>query len=454
MGKILTVAIFLVCYTLFAVLPNRRHWVAVAGAALILILGFFGWGIELTAAFISRPAVPGDPGGLGGVGGVGSPAVNWNVMGIFVGVLVVAELFMRSGMPAHIADLIIRRSPSARVALLALCLLTGIISAFVENVATVLLIAPVALSITKRLGIRPVPFFVALAISSNLQACALLIGDPPSMLLGSAARMNFNDFLWMLGRPSIFFAVQIGAITSFLVLATVFWKHRQPVVPEKLEPIKSMVPTCLLVLLIIALAISSAFDPGFGYLAGAICMIFAVLALLYDVIWHRTDAWKLIKELDWATTFFLLSIFVMVGALSEQNVLVVLANWIQGITGQNLLATFVLLIAISMLVSAFVDNVPFLVAMIPVTIQLIRGLGYDIAASDPQAYLLLFGLLIGAGLGGNISPIGASANIVAMGLMEKHGHRPRLWEFMRIGLPFTLLAIGSSALFIWFIWRQ
>ena len=243
-------------------------------------------------------------------------------MGIFVGVLVVAELFMRSGMPAHISDVIIRRSSSARVALLALCVLTGIISAFVENVATVLLIAPVALSITKRLGIRPVPFFIALAISSNLQSCATLIGDPPSMLLGSAASMNFNDFIWMLGRPSIFFAVQVGAVSSFLVLATVFWKHRQVVVPEQLEPVKSMVPTVLLVLLIVALALSSVFDPGFGYVAGVVCMVFAVLALLYDVIWHRTDAWKLIKGLDWATTFFLLSIFIMVGALSEQGVLV------------------------------------------------------------------------------------------------------------------------------------
>ena len=445
MGTILTVAIFLVCYTLFALLPRRRHWVAIAGAAAMLVLGFFGYGIGLTAAFIIRPSVPGDPGG---------PAINWNVMGIFVGVLVVAELFMRSGMPAHIADMIIRRSSSARVALLALCLLTGIISAFVENVATVLLIAPVALSITRRLGIRPVPFFIALAISSNLQSCATLIGDPPSMLLGSAAGMNFNDFIWMLGRPSVFFAVQVGAVSSFLVLATVFWKHRQAVVPEELEPVKSMVPTVLLVLLIVALALSSVFDPGFGYVAGVICMVFAVLALLYDVIWHRTDAWKLIKGLDWATTFFLLSIFIMVGALSEQGVLVVLANWIKGITGESLPATFVLLIAISMLVSAFVDNVPFLVAMIPVTLQLIRGLGYDVTNHDPQAYLLLFGLLIGAGLGGNISPIGASANIVAMGLMSKHGHKPTFWEFVRIGLPFTILAVGAAAVFVWFVWRQ
>jgi len=104
-----------------------------------------------------------------------------------------------------------------------------------------------------------------------------------------------------------------------------------------------------------------------------------------------------------------------------------------------------------MAVSAFVDNVPFLIAMIPVTLQLNASFGYELGT--PQAYLLLFGLLIGASLGGNISPIGASANIVAMGLMQRRGYRPTFWEFMRIGLPFTLLAVGSGAAFVWFVWR-
>ncbi|NLX59534.1 MAG: TRAP transporter large permease subunit [Phycisphaerae bacterium] len=445
MGQITTVAVFLVCYVLFAALPRHRHWVAVAGGALMLLLGPFGLGIDLTSAFLYR---------FDEDGARCLPAVDWNVMGIFVGVLVVAELFMRSGMPGHIADLVIRRCPSARVTLLALCALTGIISAFVENVATVLLIAPVALSITRRLGIRPVPFFIALAISSNLQSCATLIGDPPSMLLGSEAGLSFNDFIWLNGRPSIFFGVQIGAAASFLVLLFVFRKHRQVVEPETVEPIKTWVPTVLLTLLIVALALSSAVHGGFAYTAGIICMVFAVVALAYDVIWHRTDAWKLTKELDWATTVFLVGIFIIVGALSQQGVLVVLAQWIKSITGESLLATYVLLIVIAMVVSAFVDNVPFLVAMLPVTSTLLKGLGYNIDNGDPQAYLLMFGLLLGAGLGGNISPIGASANIVAMGMMSKQGHKPTFWEFVRIGLPFTLMAIGTGSIFMWFFWAK
>jgi len=443
MGPLLISTIFVLCYILFGALPRYRHWVGLAGAALVLVLGLFGLGITFEAAFL---------GALSGSGvQAAGPAVNWNVMGIFIGTLVVAELFMRSGMPAHLADLIIRRAPSTRMALLAICAMTSLISAFVENVAAVLIIAPVALALTERLKIRPVPFFVALAISSNLQGCATLIGDPPSMLLGAAGKMTFNDFIWMHGRPSIFFAVQLGAVASFLVLVALFWRHRQPVEPEAIPPVKSKVPSYLMVALIVALALSSFFDPGFGGLAGIICVVFGVIALAWDVIFHRTDAVKFVRELDWPTTAFLLAVFILVGALRAQGILEQLAQWIQGVTGGNLFVTFLMLIGIAMVVSAFVDNVPFLIAMIPVTMELNAGFGYDLG--NPKAYLLLFGLLIGASLGGNISPIGAAANIVAMGLMQKRGYKPTFWEFVRIGLPFTLLAIGAGAVFVWFVWQ-
>ncbi len=443
MDKLIAPAVFIVCYVLFAALPRRRHWVGLAGMAAVLLLDTFGLGIGLREAFVNTAAAGSEE--------AARPAVNWNVMGIFVGTLVVAEMFMKSGMPAHLADRIIRRAPSARVALLAICLMTSFISAFVENVAAVLIIAPVALAITNRLGIRPVPFFTALAVSSNLQGCATLIGDPPSMLLGAAGNMTFNEFIWMDGRPSIFFAVQLGAATSFLVLMVVFWRHRQPVHVEEVIPVRTRVPTYLMIALIAALALSSVVDPGFGYMAGIVCMSFAVLAMLWEALFHRSDMWTFVKQLDWPTTIFLLSVFVLVGALKEQGVLTHLAGWIGGITGGSLLVTFIVLIGIAMVISAFVDNVPFLIAMIPVTLELNAQFGYTL--DDPAAYVLLFGLLIGASLGGNISPIGAAANIVSMGIMERRGFQPRFWEFVRIGLPFTLIATATGALFIWLVWH-
>jgi Na+/H+ antiporter NhaD/arsenite permease-like protein len=441
MESILTPAVFVLSYVLFVAFPRSRHWVAAVGATAVLLLSLGGLGIDPRAAFLGTTTAEGVR---------TESAVNWSVMGIFLGTLVVAELFMRSGMPAHLADLVIRRSPSARFAMLAICLITGGISIFVENVAAVLILAPVALAMTERLGIRPVKLFIAMAVSSNLQGCATLIGDPPSMLLGAASGMTFNDFFWFHGRPSMFFVVQFGALASFVVLFLAMREHRQPVEAVPIEPVRSVVPTVFVVLLVLGLAVGSIFDPHFKY-GGVICMALAVLALAWDAIVHRTDAWKLVRELDWSTTLFLLCVFILVGALQQQGVLVWLADVIHRITGDNLLVAFLVLVGISMAVSAFVDNVPFLVAMIPVTMELNRSFNYS--TDGHESFLLLFGLLIGASLGGNISPIGASANIVAMSIVQKRGHETRFREFVAIGLPFTLLATAAGCLFLWFVWR-
>ena len=137
-------------------------------------------------------------------------------MGIFVGTLVVADIFMESRVPAYIAEIIVDKAKNTAWSILLICALAGFISAFVENVATVLIVAPIALSLAKKLKINPANMMIAIAISSNLQGCATLIGDPPSMLLGGFAKMTFWDFFLYKGRPSIFFAVELGAITSFL----------------------------------------------------------------------------------------------------------------------------------------------------------------------------------------------------------------------------------------------
>ncbi len=439
--SLLTPGVFVLSYVLFVAFPRHRHWFAAAGAAFVLLLSLGGLGIGPQAAFL---------GATGTDGARTEPAVNWSVMGIFLGTLVVAELFMRSGMPAHLADLVIRRSPSARVAMLAICLITAAISIFVENVAAVLILAPVALAMTERLGVRPVTLFIAMAVSSNLQGCATLIGDPPSMLLGAASGMTFNDFFWFHGRPSMFFVVQFGALVSFVVLIFALRKHRQAVEAVPIEPVRSIVPTVFVVLLVLGLAVGSIFDPHFKD-GGVICMGLAVLALAWDAVFHRTDAWKLVRELDWSTTLFLFCVFILVGGLQEQGVLTWLADAIHRITGDSVLVAFLVLVSISMAVSAFVDNVPFLVAMIPVTMELNRSFHYS--TDGHESFLLLFGLLIGASLGGNISPIGASANIVAMSIVQKRGYEPRFREFVAIGLPFTLLATAAGGLFLWFVWR-
>ena len=192
-NNVIALSIFISAYILFIFLPNKRAQIAVLGSILLIFLKV----ISPREAFF---------------------AVNWNVMGIFVGTLIVADIFMESRVPAYLAEIIVNRAKNTAWSVLLICILTGFISAFVENVATVLIVAPIALSLAKKLKINPMNMMIAIAVSSNLQGTATLIGDPPSMLLGGFAKMNFADFFFYKGRPSIFFAVELGALASFFVL--------------------------------------------------------------------------------------------------------------------------------------------------------------------------------------------------------------------------------------------
>ncbi|HAJ57060.1 MAG TPA: hypothetical protein DCL35_04745 [Candidatus Omnitrophica bacterium] len=421
-SAVICIAIFALAYLLFVIFPGKRSLVAIC-AGLLLIL--------------ARIISPADA----------FWAINWNVMGIFVGTLIVADIFMESRVPAYVAEIIVNRAKNTAWSILLICAMTGFISAFVENVATVLIVAPIALALAKKLDINPMKMMIGIAISSNLQGAATLIGDPPSMLLGGFAKMNFGDFFFYQGRPSIFFAVEIGAVASFFVLRHIFKGYRQKVTLVPVETVRSWFPTILLVALIVALALSSFFDTGFSYLAGIFCMIAAAIALVWEKFINKGSIVDGLKSLDWDTTFFLMGIFVLVGSITLTGWIDVISERLSGAVGSNIFLGYTLLVFISVLLSAFVDNVPFLAAMLPVAISMAGRL--NISPS-----LFLFGLLIGASLGGNITPIGASANIVACGLLKKEGHPVSFKDFAKIGLPFTIVAVIAAYLFVWFIWSK
>ncbi len=417
----LAIAIFLAAYILFVVLPQRRTLVAVCAAVVLVIL---------------RVLSPKEA----------ALAVNWNVMGIFVGTLVIADSFMESRVPAYIAEKIVNHSRSTVWAILWICALASFISAFVENVATVLIMAPIAMALCKKLKINPTDTLIAIAIASNLQGTATLIGDPPSMLLGGFAKMSFMDFFFYHGKPSIFFAVQTGAVVSFFVLYAFFKQHREKAQIIAVEKVRSWVPTALLVLLIVVLACSSFFDLGFSYLAGEICLGFALFTVIWEKWINKKSVRKGIQSLDWDTTFFLMAIFIIVGSITATGWIERIASFLSGIIGTNIFVGYTLIVFLAVALSAFVDNVPFLAAMLPVAITMA-----DTLHINPS--LFLFGLLVGASLGGNITPIGASANIVACGLLKKEGYPVKFGHFVRLGLPFTLAAVTAAYLFVWFIWK-
>ncbi len=372
-------------------------------------------------------------------------SINWNVMGIFCGMLLMAEAFIYSGVPAWCADVLIEKSPNVGWAILGVCALASLLSAVADNVATVLIVAPVAMALARKLKVSSAPFIIGIAISANLQGTATLIGDPPSMILAAHFRLNFNDFFWLRGRPSIFFAVQAGAVAGFVVLWLLFRRHRQPIVELEREAPRSWIPTMVMALMIAGLAGASWVDPSFVWFGGTVCLAGGTGAWGWVYLNDRANALKILKSYDWSTAFFLAGVFMMVYALDSTGVIERAAHAIRNLTGQHPLGAFLLVVGFSVLVSAFVDNIPYLAAMLPLV---------DALNVPPDSYLLPFGLLVGACLGGNITPIGASANVVAYGLLNKaEDESVNFLEFVKIGLPFTLAAVSAAAAFLWFVWR-
>jgi Na+/H+ antiporter NhaD/arsenite permease-like protein len=372
-------------------------------------------------------------------------SINYNVLGVFLGTMILSSLFIFSAVPAYLATKLVDRSKNVGMALLSVCLLAGFISSFVENVATVLIVAPIAFEVAKKLKANPIPFLIGIAVSSNLQGCATLIGDSPSIILALSSGMNFMDFFWMKGKPGITFAVELGAVASFYVLYLLFKKYKEPVIQIEEVKVKTWFPTWLLVLMMLTLALSSFLKNRPTYTIAFICIVYGIVGLIWHELKHR-ESFSLIKDFDWHTFFFLIGIFILVGSLTYTGVINDIANFIIGFTKGNKFLAYTIIVWLSVLLSAFVDNIPYIVAMIPVAKIVALSLG-----ASPE--LFLFGLLIGTSLGGNITPIGAAANVVAVGLLRKRHYHVKFSEFIRIGLPFTLAAVSVAYLFLWFIWK-
>jgi len=269
--------------------------------------------------------------------------INWNVLGIFWGTLVLAELFSLSGVPGYLANVLVVKARYVNWAIISVCLVAGAISVFVENVATVLIIAPVALAIARKLKVSPVPFLIGIAISSNLQGAATLVGDPPSIILAGFAEMNFNDFFLLSGRPAIFFAIELGALVSVGVLYFVFRRNRERVGVVERAGVTTWIPTFLLGFMILSLVGTSFLGSSIGHrlsvnLSGIICMLFGFIGLM----WHelaglrvrKSNRGKLgstlfhdIRILDWETFFFLAGIFLIVGSLTKAGIIDDLASF-------------------------------------------------------------------------------------------------------------------------------
>ncbi len=378
-----------------------------------------------------------------------SDAIRWNFIGIFFGSVILAELFVYSRMPETISDKLINRSKNLSVALMLVIGFASFISIFIDNVVTVLIVAPIALQLTRKAGVSPIPVIVGLAVSSNLQGMAILIGDIPSMLLAAQERMTFLDFFWDDGRLGIFWFVQLGAAVGLVVLWMYVKEYGQK--PQKIEvaSIRSWVPFWLIILMVVLLSLSPIKDPEMKGLGGAVCVAVALIGVIWYGITAGRGGERHKWNFHWKTTLFLMAIFALVYMLAKDDVGVIktIVDNLEGLKGENPFIILSIIVWISVFVSAFIDNVPYIAAMLPIVATFGDSFG------DGGRALLVLGLLIGSCMGGNIIPIGAAANIAATGILEKEGKPVSFWGFMKIGLPFTLAATSAAYLALYFAYR-
>ena len=414
------IAIFALAYVLMLVFGKFRPYIALGAALIFVISGL----LPLNEVICS---------------------IDFNVILMIAGTMGIVALFIESKMPELLADIIMKKVPNVKWAAVAMALFAGVISAFVDNVATVLMVAPVALEICRKIKTNPVPFIIAIAVSSNLQGAATLVGDTTAIMLGSALDMSFVDFFWYKGFPGMFFAVEVGALLAALIILFIFRKETSPILKaNQRTKVNDYVPSILLLGAVVLLIIASFVPNKPDITNGLICCALLVVGLIYNFIKKGTFSAIIapLKEIDFETIGLLLGLFLMIAGIAEQGVIDFVANFLADAGGGNVFVLYTVIVWGSVIISAFIDNIPYVATMIPVLGGIASKLGID-------PTVLYFGLLSGATLGGNCTPIGASANITGIGILRKEGYVVNNSDFFKIGIPFTLAAIIPAYIYLW-----
>lgn len=419
--KTTAIILFLLMYVLLLSFPKIRAHIALTTAVIFVAIGI----LPINKVFSS---------------------IEWNVILMIAGTMGLVFLFIESKMPSLLADKIIEKTPNVKWAIVALALFAGIISAFVDNVATVLMVAPVAITIAKKLNISPVPSIISISISSNLQGAATLVGDTTSILLGQYNGMDFLDFFWYNGRLGLFFVVQLSAIAATLILLYVFRKNKEKIDKMEQTVVNDYVPSYLLLGMVVLLIVASFIPNKPDITNGLICMALFIIGLVRSYFKKRDpEVFKeAIKELDYQTLLLLIGLFIVIAGIEHIGVIADIGSFLAGISNKPFVI-YSILVWGSVLVSAFIDNIPYVATMLPVVTVIAATLNMD-----PTVFY--FGLLSGATLGGNLTPIGASANITSLGILRKEGHDVSAPTFMKISVPFTLTAVTVGYILIWLLW--
>jgi Na+/H+ antiporter NhaD/arsenite permease-like protein len=412
MVEIFAVALFAVVLLGIALELVNRTVAALLGAAIVVALGIVG---QEAAA---------------------SEYVDWNTIGLLAGMMVIVAVLNKTGIFEYLAIKSAQwgKARPARILIL-LSIVTAILSAFLDNVTTVILMVPVTLLIADALGVSPLPFLLAQVMASNVGGAATLIGDPPNILVGSAADLSFIDFVLNLA-PLVVLALPFILGFFYLVFRrTLQAGEGAKGAIERMNARGTIRDTVLLrkSLIVLAAVILGFFVHGLLHLEAATIALFGAAALM---LYARSDVHEILREVEWPTLLFFVGLFVLVGALEATGFIGRIAEVLIEVGGSPT-ATALLVMWGSAVASGIVDNIPFTATMIPVIQELARAEGLSEAEVRP----LWWALTIGADFGGNFTLIGASANVVVAGMSERVGQKISFLQFMAYGIPVTLLSL-------------
>ena len=417
------VAVFAISYVLIATERISKVKAALGGAAVVVAIGIAG----ADDVFYDHDT-----------------GIDWNVIFLLFGMMIIVGVLRQTGIFEYTAIWAAKRAGGSAIrVMMLLVLITALASAMLDNVTTVLLIAPVTLLVCERLGTNPTPFLIAEVFASNIGGATTLVGDPPNIIIASRAGLSFNDFLVHMAP------IAIMALVVLMAALPILFRGSFTVDPERAASVMSLNereairdPRLLVKSGVVLLAVFAAFighsvihvEPSIVALLGA-----GVLVLV-----SRVDREDYLDSVEWETLLFFAGLFILVGALVKTGAIGSLARLAGDLTGGNALAATMLILFVSALLSGVIDNIPYVATMSPVVADLVAGI------SDPaQSQALWWALAIGADFGGNLTAVGASANVVMLGIAAREGHPISFWDFTRKGAVVTLLTIGVAAPYLW-----
>ncbi len=366
--------------------------------------------------------------------------IDFNTIGLLVGMMTIVNILKRTGIFQYIAIKTAKLSKgSPWKIMLYFSVVTAVASALLDNVTTILLIAPVTFVITETLGLNPVPFLITEVLTANIGGTATLIGDPPNIMIGGATNLSFMDFLINLGPVVVVIFIVVLLLLKFIYGSQLKISEENKAKIAEFDETKTITDPVLLKksgIVLLGTILVFAIHQSFGLESATIALLGAGILLLIG----KVDVEEILTEVEWPTIFFFMGLFIMVGALEEIGVIEVVANQLISLTQGNVFVTTMLILWVAAIASAFLDNIPFVATMIPLI--------HSIGATGMDTTSLWWALALGACLGGNGSVVGATANVIVSGMLHKKGYKLTFGDFLKVGFPIMLVSVVISMIYL------